>query len=555
MKTKCYIYTRVSTSMQVDGYSLDAQKNKLRKYADFSDMIIANEYSDEGKSGKSVQGREEFQQMLADIQEEKDGVSFVLVFKLSRFGRNAADVLNSLQLMQDFGVNLICVEDGIDSSKDSGKLMISVLSAVAEIERDNIIAQTMAGRKEKAREGKWNGGFAPYGYKLINGELFIEEEEAEVIRIIFNKFVNTTIGANGIAKWLNDQGIKKHVRQNGTLSMFSASFIKSVLDNPVYYGKIAFGRRKKEKVTGKRNEYKIVKQKDFMLYDGIHEAIISEEVWKEAHKKRIATGVKREKIYSIGHEHILSGIIKCPVCGAGMYGNVNRKKRPDGTLYKDYFFYMCKHRRLVDGHKCTFGKQWSEDVINDAVAEIVKGLVKNPKFTEAIQSKINKKVDGEEVNEELKNYRKQLAKVNGNKRAIEKKIDELDVMDKHYDRKVNDLQNRLDRMYDIIDDIEENISECLIRKESIEKQKVNEESVYKYLLLFDELYDKFTDMEKKTFYNSFVEEIQIYEEAQSSGQILKSIKFKFPVFYDGRETSFISWDRIKSTETVVLLTK
>ena len=67
----------------------------------------------------------------------------VLVFKLSRFGRNAADVLNSLQRMQDFGVNLICVEDGIDSSKDSGKLMISVLSAVAEIERENILVQTM----------------------------------------------------------------------------------------------------------------------------------------------------------------------------------------------------------------------------------------------------------------------------------------------------------------------------------------------------------------------------------------------------------------------------
>lgn len=74
--------------------------------------------------------------MLNDIQDGKDDVSYVLVFKLSRFGRNAADVLNSLQLMQDFGVNLICVEDGIDSSKDAGKLMISVLSAVAEIERE-----------------------------------------------------------------------------------------------------------------------------------------------------------------------------------------------------------------------------------------------------------------------------------------------------------------------------------------------------------------------------------------------------------------------------------
>ena len=99
--------------------------------------------------------------MMEDIKSGKDGVSFVLVFKLSRFGRNAADVLSTLQVMQDFGVNLICVEDGIDSSKDSGKLMISVLSAVAEIERENILVQTMEGRRQKAREGKWNGGFAP----------------------------------------------------------------------------------------------------------------------------------------------------------------------------------------------------------------------------------------------------------------------------------------------------------------------------------------------------------------------------------------------------------
>ena len=68
-------------------------------------------------------------------------------------------------------MNLICVEDGIDSSKDSGKLMISVLSAVAEIERENILVQTMEGRKQKAREGKWNGGFDPYGYELVNGVL------------------------------------------------------------------------------------------------------------------------------------------------------------------------------------------------------------------------------------------------------------------------------------------------------------------------------------------------------------------------------------------------
>ncbi len=69
--------------------------------------------------------------------------------------------------------------------------MISVLSAVAEIDRENILLQTMEGRKQKAREGKWNGGFAPYGYQLINRELHIAEDEAEVIRVIYDKYVNT----------------------------------------------------------------------------------------------------------------------------------------------------------------------------------------------------------------------------------------------------------------------------------------------------------------------------------------------------------------------------
>ena len=227
-RTKCYIYTRVSTAIQVDGYSLDAQREKLRKYADYEDMVIAGEYSDEGFSGKNIQGRHEFQQMLRDVQDCKDGVSYVLVFKLSRFGRNAADVLNSLQLMQDFGVNLICVEDGIDSSKDSGKLMISVLSAVAEIERENIRAQTMAGREQKAREGKWNGGFAPYGYRLENGELSIADDEVEVIRVIFDRFIHTNDGVAGIARYLNTHGYVKKLHQNGTIPKFSAVFVRGM---------------------------------------------------------------------------------------------------------------------------------------------------------------------------------------------------------------------------------------------------------------------------------------------------------------------------------------
>ena len=116
---------------------------------------------------------------------------------VANFATTAADMLFSLQVMQDFGVNLVCVEDGIDSSKDAGKLMISVLSAVAEIERENIRFQTMEGRIQNAREGRRNGGFAPYGYQLLDGKLIINEKEAEAIRIIYDQYVHTDIGANG----------------------------------------------------------------------------------------------------------------------------------------------------------------------------------------------------------------------------------------------------------------------------------------------------------------------------------------------------------------------
>ena len=197
---KCVLYPRVSTEMQVDGYSLEGQKNSLKRFADREEMEIVGIYEDAGKSGKSIEGRPAFKKMLSDIKNGLE-IDYILVYKLSRFGRNAADILNSLEFVQSYGINLICIEEGIDSSQTSGKLLISVLSAVAEIERENIIEQTMNGRREKARQGGWNGGFAPYGYYLKDNQLLIEETEAEAIRIIFDKFANSDVGLGGVAKY------------------------------------------------------------------------------------------------------------------------------------------------------------------------------------------------------------------------------------------------------------------------------------------------------------------------------------------------------------------
>ena len=379
-KIKVYLYTRVSTTMQIDGYSLDAQKTKMKAFCDYNEYEIAGEYEDAGKSGKSIEGRITFNQMMNDIKSGKDEVSYVLVFKLSRFGRNAADVLATLQVMQDFGVNLICVEDGIDSSKDAGKLMISVLSAVAEIERENIRVQTMEGRMQKAREGKWNGGFAPYGYSLIDGKLEVNEEEAVAIRTIFDQYVNTDLEANGIAKYLENHGIHKIARQNGTNPLFDAALIRRIIQNPVYSGKISYGRRRTEKVHGTRNEYRQVRKDDYLLVDGLHEALVSEEVWEQAQVKVAAQAKKYEKVNRDKGEkiHLLSGILKCPVCGSGMYGNKAIKKRKDGSNYKDFYYYGYKHRNMTRGHKCDYRRQVHEEMLDAAVAEVISKLVSNP---------------------------------------------------------------------------------------------------------------------------------------------------------------------------------
>lgn len=548
-KIKVYTYTRVSTAMQIDGFSLEAQKARMKAYADFNGFEIAGEYEDAGKSGKSIEGRLAFNRMMEDIKSGKDYVSFVLVFKLSRFGRNAADVLSSLQTMQDFGVNLICVEDGIDSSKDAGKLMISVLSAVAEIERENIRVQTMEGRIQKAREGKWNGGFAPYGYKLVDGKLIINEAEAEAIRVIYDQYVNTDMGSNGIAKYLENHGIHKIARQNGKTPLFNAALIRKILKNPVYCGKIAYGRRKTEKVHGTRNEYHLVEQDNYILVDGLHEAIIPEDVWQEAQIKVVAQAKKYENVNRGKNEHIhlLSGIIKCPVCGAGMYGNKSIKHKKDGTKYKDFYYYGCKHRNMSRGYKCDYKRQIGEELIDNAVAEVIIKLVSNPKFAALMQSKINMKVDTSAFDQEIETFEKQLRHSYSVKSKLAEDIDMLDPDDRHYTKMKSDLNDRLYKMYDKIEDLETNLIEVKAKKSAIEADKITGDNIYKVLICFERLYGVMNDKEKRDFIKELISEVHIYEDRQPNGQWLKAIKFKLPIIEEDMEMSL---DNDKHVETV-----
>ena len=132
-------------------------------------------------------------------------------------------------------------------------------------------------------------------------------------------------------------------------------------------------------------------------------------------------------------------------------------------------------------------------------------------------------------------------------------MDNLSVSDEYYDKKYEDIQVRLDKLYDDIEEIETFIEAVETRLYNIKQEKISGDNVYQFLLFFDNLYDRFTDMEKKIFMKSFLEEGNIYEAEQEDGRILRSLKFRFPVFFNEQELYELDWDNESTVESVLLM--
>ena len=170
-----------------------------------------------------------------------------------------------------------------------------------------------------------------------------------------------------------------------------------------------------------------------------------------------------------------------------------------------------------------------------------------------ILNKIGSRIDTEEIEKEIEGLEKQHRQLTGAKARLGQQMDSLDIMDKFYEKKYQDMETRLYRLYDEIEGVENSIEEVKNRLLNIRQQKISEENVYQFLLYFDKLYDKFTDLEKKEFLNSFVEQVDIYEQEQPDGRFLKHIKFRFPVYFGDRKTQELCWDNESTVETVVKL--
>ena len=519
---KCAIYVRVSTEMQVDGFSLDGQRNILKRYAEREGLIIKGVYEDAGKSGKNISGRPAFQKLLSDINEGLD-IDYILVYKLSRFGRNAADILTSIEYIQSFDINLIATEEGIDSSQTSGKLLISVLSAVSEIERENILEQTMNGRREKARQGGWNGGFAPYGYTFKDGNFYIDEEEAENVREIFNLYVNENYSFGKIAKRFNMLGITKKLMKNRKLTAWGKDSIKKILENPIYKGIIAFGRRTKTKVKGTRDKFIRIETDDYITGEGKHEAIVDAETWEQA-QLIMKEKSKKSKNSTYERKYLLSGLLRCPCCGERMSSQVNMWTTLDGNSYVRRY-YHCRHANGDTGHACTNkGRLLMEDA-DKFIVDIVKKYINNGIFAEKIKEQLSIDVDTSKIEKQRQDFKKTLNQILANKESLENTIDYLPLDAPHRERRLADLNKRLADLYDVIEEIENNIKDLDLKLKDINKSTKSIEGIMEILNNFEQLFDSMTDEERRTLITLIIKEIH-FAENNRIGRII--FKFNIP---------------------------
>ena len=552
---RVYMYTRVSTAIQVEGYSLDAQKKAIEREAQYRGMTIVGEYSDEGKSGKDIKGRPEFQRMMADIESKKDGVTFVLVYKLSRFGRNAADILSSVKKMKLYGVHLISVEEGLDSSVSTGKIVIAVLSAMAEVERDNILIQTQSGRIEKAAQGLYNGGLTPYGYDLDeeSQKLVVVPEEAEIVKLIFDKYANTDYGPSGVAEMLNNMGYKKVVKRSHEVDYFTRAFILRVIKNPVYLGHVAYGKTtSKAKEDDPENSVRI-EVDDYILTKDVHEPIVTQEIWDAAQEKRISMKGKKEKKEE-DHEYILSGLLKCPLCGRTLYGAPmrNGKRRKNGEPYPVYYAYACRpsiSSRKREGN-CNFG-QISAHKLDNPVRDIILHLVKSETFGQRMVELADERLSVSEVQKEIDGIEEQLRNLHRTEREFENRRNKIDFKDPNWSRQLDSYERALDEIYDELNRLEKTLEDKEKILEGIKRQGLSRESIYEGLRLFAEIYDTASDYDKKMFIQSFIKSIELYpEKSRKEGCHIKAIHFSFPVSYEGKSVYGLKYDRPSDGKSV-----
>lgn len=332
---KVAIYARVSTTEQAEeGYSIDEQTRLLTEWCNQHGYIVYKEYVDRGISGKSIAVRPALQQLLMDAKKKEFDI--VVVWKMNRLARNILDLLQIVNLLEQKNIAFRSLSEHHETATPTGKLQFHMMAAIAEFERGNIAENVKMGMLARAKEGFWNGGQV-LGYDIIeiSGEnkkrrqtkLVINENEAQTVREIFELYTKG-YGYKSIANKVNKGG---HRSKRGGL--FAINTIRTILSNPIYIGFIRYNVRR-DWNSKRRNNI----NPDPVLVKGHHEPIISNEIWERTQSLLKNRSNRPNRIHS--GEFPLTGLMKCPTCGAGMVLGRTTNRNKDGSK-RVLEYYVC----------------------------------------------------------------------------------------------------------------------------------------------------------------------------------------------------------------------
>jgi len=470
------IYARVSTEEQArEGYSIRAQIEKLKEYAKIKDWLVYDIYVDDGISGKNLTGRPAIQRLIQDIKDDK--IDIVSVFKVDRLTRSVRDLVELIDLFNARNCEFNSLMESIDTATASGRMFLKIIGIFAEFERENTIERITAAFAQKVDEGYTLATFRlVYGYDRPKGSkiYLVNDDEAKVVREIFDLYVNKNISMTKIAQTLNLRGIKTKYGAN-----WSSKTIKLILINSTYIGKIRYHIKT-----------------DYQEFEGKHQPIIDIEVFKKVQvkiskiEKKLITKIPKE-------ENFFCGVLYCEKCGRRLSTQHTQKIKKDGTKF--YFpSYRCTNRM----NKACDAKDMGQKKVETAFLEYVDNIQ---------DFDIVDEIDLNPSKENLKKDNSELILV------LEKKINNLiskrsSVMDLFLESKLDfdeyrDMLNKLEKEEHRIN---EEIKEYNSFEEEIDEEiTINRKDV---ILNIKGNWIHLTNMEKMNFLHMFVEKIVIINE-------------------------------------------
>ena len=361
METKyAFGYVRVSTGKQ-DELSPDSQAKLLKDYAKSHGYVVSKIFFELGISGRKADKRPEFQKMIGLAKSSDHPADAILVWKFSRFARNQEEsiVYKSL-LKKKHNVDVISISEPLVDGP-FGSLIERIIEWMDEYYSVRLSGEVTRGMREKAERGGYQAR-PPLGYKIVSHKEppVIVPEEAEIVKLIFEKYVHDGMGLFEIARLLNSHNFKtSHGKE------FERRSIEYILQNPTYCGMVRWNRT--------INESKEIRpESEWIIAEGEQPAIISKELFDKAQERYKREYRPRGARPASTYKHWLSGIVKCPACGRTMTAcKIENNKQT-------YCYFRCYG---YSKGKCAAKNSISSLKLEPAVLESIKSVLDTGKIT------------------------------------------------------------------------------------------------------------------------------------------------------------------------------